>query len=58
MMDDGKNVAVKFLRDCQQGTLYNEGEVAGFDVATAERLCEQGFAEPFKAPKAAAGGDK
>lgn len=46
-------MAVKFLRPCQQGALYNEGEVAGFDEATEKRLVDQKFAEAVK-PKAEA----
>jgi len=38
-------MAVKFIKPCQQGTLYNEGEVAGFDRETEGRLIKQGFAE-------------
>ncbi len=45
-------MAVKFLQPCQQGALYNEGEIAGFDAATEKRLIEQKFAE--KAPAKAA----
>lgn len=44
-------MAVKFLKPCQQGTLYNEGEIAGFDKETEERLIEQKFAEPVKPAK-------
>lgn len=46
-------MAVKFLKPCQQGTLYNEGEIAGFDKATEARLIKQGFAEAVKPEKAA-----
>jgi hypothetical protein len=46
-------MAVKFLRPCQQGTLYNEGEIAGFDKETEERLVKQKFAELVKAEKSA-----
>ncbi len=42
-------MAVKFLKPCQQGTLYNEGEIAGFDDATEARLVKQEFAEKVKA---------
>lgn len=45
-------MAVKFLRPCQQGTLYNKDEIAGFDAAIEKRLIEQKFAE--KAPAKAA----
>ena len=45
-------MAIKFLKPCQQGTLYNKGEIAGFDKATEERLVEQGFAQVHKAPVA------
>lgn len=43
-------MAVKFLKPCQQGTLYNKDEVAGFDKETEARLIKQGFAEAHKAP--------
>ncbi|MEG8040495.1 hypothetical protein QP166_14510 [Sphingomonas sp. LR60] len=43
-------MAVKFLEACQQGSLYNKGEIAGFDKETEKRLIEQKFAEPYKAP--------
>jgi hypothetical protein len=49
-------MAVKFIKPCQQGTLYNVDEVAGFDRETEARLVKQGFAEvhkPEKAEKAA-----
>ncbi|MFZ3485289.1 hypothetical protein [Sphingomonas sp. 3-13AW] len=42
-------MAVKFLRQCQQGTLYNKDEIASFDAATEKRLVDQKFAEPVKA---------
>lgn len=45
-------MAVKFLRQCQLGTLYNKGEVAGFDKETEARLVEQKFAEAVKGEKA------
>jgi hypothetical protein len=45
-------MAVKFVRPCQQGALYNEGEIAGFDKETEARLVKQGFAEVHKAEKA------
>lgn len=41
-------MAVKFLKPCQQGTLYNEGETAAFDDETEKRLVDQGFAEAVK----------
>lgn len=41
-------MAVKFLKPCQQGTLYNEGEIAGFDKETEARLVKQSFAEAVK----------
>jgi len=47
-------MAVKFLRSCQQGTLYNKDEVASFDAATEKRLVEQKFAEAVKTEKPAA----
>ena len=40
---------VKFVRPCKLGTLYNKGEIAGFDEATEKRLVEQKYAEPYKA---------
>jgi hypothetical protein len=43
-------MAVKFLKPCQQGALYNEGEIAGFDKDVEARLVKQGFAESVKAP--------
>ncbi len=43
-------MAVKFLKPCQQGALYNEDEVAGFDAETEARLIKQGFAEKVKTP--------
>jgi hypothetical protein len=45
-------MAVKFLKPCQQGTLYNKDEIAGFDKETEARLVKQGFAEVHKAPAA------
>ncbi|MGR6329216.1 hypothetical protein ACU5AX_09130 [Sphingomonas sp. XXL09] len=49
-------MAVKFLKPCQQGTLYNKDEVASFDKDVEARLIEQKFAERHspKAEKAAA----
>ncbi len=41
-------MAVKFLKPCQQGTLYNVGEIAGFDAEIEKRLVEQKFAEVVK----------
>lgn len=43
-------MGVKFLKPCQQGTLYNKGEIAGFDRETEARLIKQGYAEAHKAP--------
>lgn len=43
-------MAVKFLKPCQQGTLYNAGEIAGFDKETEKRLIDQKFAEAHKEP--------
>lgn len=43
-------MAVKFLKPCQQGALYNEHEIAGFDDETEARLVKQGFAEKVKTP--------
>ena len=45
-------MAVKFLKATQVGTLYNEGETAGFDDDVAERLVQQGFARFGKAKRA------
>jgi hypothetical protein len=45
-------MAVKFLKSCQQGSLYNEGEIAAFDEATEKTLVEQKFAETYKKPAA------
>lgn len=42
---------VKFLKPCQQGTLYNKGETAKFEKDVEERLVQQGFAEAVE-PKA------
>lgn len=44
-------MAIKFLKPCQQGTLYNENEIAGFDEETENRLIKQGFAEAAKPAK-------
>ena len=44
-------MAVKFLKPCQQGTLYNAGETAGFDAETEKRLVDQNFAEVVKPTK-------
>lgn len=41
-------MAVKFLKPCQQGTLYNVDEVAGFEPEVEKRLIEQKFAEAVK----------
>nr|WP_165388360.1 hypothetical protein [Sphingomonas populi] len=41
-------MAVKFLKPCQQGTLYTKGEIAGFDKETEAALVKQGFAEAVK----------
>lgn len=46
-------MAVKFLKPCQQGAMYNEGEVAGFDKDVEARLVKQGFAEMVKPEKPA-----
>jgi hypothetical protein len=45
-------MAVKFLKPCQQGALYNEGEIARFDKETEARLVAQKFAEAVKAEPA------
>jgi len=45
-------MAVKFVRPCQQGTLYNKDEVAGFEKDVEARLIKQGFAEKFDPKKA------
>ena len=47
-------MAVKFLKPCQQGSLYNTDEIAGFDKDVEARLIKQGFAEAYKAPVAQA----
>lgn len=41
-------MAVKFLKPTTVGTLYGEGEIAGFDEATEESLIKQEFAEAVK----------
>jgi hypothetical protein len=41
-------MAVKFLKPCQQGTLYNKDEIAGFDKETEKLLIDQKFAEAVK----------
>lgn len=46
--------AIKFLTACTVGSLYNKGEVAGFEDAIADDLIKQGVAEAHKAGK----GDK
>lgn len=43
--------AIKFLAAATVGTLYNEGEVAGFEDHVADDLIEQGVAEEVKAEK-------
>lgn len=48
-------MAVKFLKSCQQGSLYNKDEVASFDADVEKRLIEQKFAETYKAPAKADG---
>lgn len=48
--------AVKFLMPFTVGALYNEGEVAGFDEATADDLIKRKIAEPVKDAKPAKGG--
>jgi len=50
--------AVRFLVPYTIGTLYNPGEVAGFDAALADSLIKRGIAEPVKdkAPKAKGAG--
>lgn len=44
-------MAVKFIQPCQQGTLYNVDEIAGFDKETEKRLIEQEFAVAHKPAK-------
>lgn len=44
-------MAVKFLTTAQVGTLYNEGEVAGFDKETEEKLIKAKVAERAKPEK-------
>jgi len=46
-------MAVKFLKPTQVGTLYNEGEVAGFDEETEVKLIEAEVAEAVKPDKKA-----
>lgn len=41
-------MAVKFLQSANVGTLYNEGEVAGFDAKTEAALIKDKIAEPVK----------
>lgn len=43
--------AIKFLAACTVGSLYNKGEVAGFEDAIADDLIKQGVAEAHKAGK-------
>lgn len=38
-------MAIRFLQTAQVGTLYNEGEVAGFDRKTEEDLVKRKIAE-------------
>lgn len=45
-------MAVKFLKTTQVGTLYNEGEIAGFDEKSEAELIEAGVAEAVKSDKA------
>lgn len=51
-------MAVKFTKTTQVGTLYNEGEIAGFDDETEKQLVDAGVAEPLKAEKAPAKGQQ
>ncbi|WP_294292692.1 hypothetical protein [uncultured Sphingomonas sp.] len=44
-------MAVIFVKPCQQGTLYNVDEVAGFDKDTEKRLIDQEFAKAYKPAK-------
>jgi hypothetical protein len=50
--------AVRFLMPYTIGTLYNPGEIAGFETAVADSLIERGIAEPIKdkSPKAKGAG--
>lgn len=41
-------MAVKFLKPTQQGTLYEEGEIAAFDKEIEDRLIKQKFAVAVK----------
>ncbi len=45
-------MAVKFMTQTQVGTLYNKGDVAGFDAATEKELIEAKVAVPVKAKDA------
>lgn len=50
-------MAVKFLKSTQVGTLYNEGEIAGFDADIEKKLVDSKVAEKVaekkhEAPKA------
>lgn len=47
--------AIKFLTACTVGSLYNKGEVAGFEDAVADDLIKQGVAEAHKAGKGGKG---
>ncbi|MEP2103085.1 MAG: hypothetical protein ABJP02_04925 [Parasphingorhabdus sp.] len=47
-----KLVAVKFLMPHTVGSLYNEGETAGFEKGVADDLVKRKIAEPAKTKKA------
>ena len=51
-------MAVKFLQTTQAGTLYNEGEIAGFDEQTEKDLIDAGVAEAVKSDKTPAQAQK
>jgi hypothetical protein len=44
-------MAVKFLVQAQVGTLYNKGDIAGFDEKTEQQLVEAKVAVAYKDPK-------
>lgn len=46
-----KTMAVKFLQDHTVGTLYNEGETAGFDRKTEGELIKAKIAEKVEVKK-------
>lgn len=44
-------MAVKFIVSTQVGTLYNPGDIAGFDKKTEAELVKAKVAERYEAPK-------